>query len=449
MNTINIDLSKVTGSIKPVHSVNCAPYSLNYGSEQMLIDKYFKEANIPYCRLHDVSVIKQSVVDVSEVFPDFSADVNDPSSYDFCYSDEYISAIAKSGCEVYYRLGETIEWGSKKIHTIMPADFEKWARICEHIVMHYNEGWADGFHYDIKYWEIWNEPENPGNRLGPCMWSGSDKDFFELYKIASKHLKTKFPNIKIGGYGSCGFYPLTRENAPASHKGFITFFKDFLDMVRKENCPLDFFTWHIYTDNVKEMLTHAEYVRKTLDEYGFAETEAHLNEWNIATEGTGFAEKHTMEGASFNAAVFSALQKTDYVDVANYYVFSLSGRYNGLLNQNDLSIDAPWYPFVAFGKLYELEKAALVETDGDIYASAAADGNKSAILLSNYDSADEKVCLNIKNIGENKKFVLKVLNDNTGFKDVMSVGAENGISLEFELPTHTVMLIESMMGEEE
>ena len=98
-------------------------------------------------------------VDVSNIFRDFDADENDPASYDFHYSDEYIGAIIRSGANVVYRLGETIEWGSKKYRTYPPKDAHKWARICEHIIMHYNEGWCNGHHYGIEYFEIWNEPE--------------------------------------------------------------------------------------------------------------------------------------------------------------------------------------------------------------------------------------------------------------------------------------------------
>ena len=72
------------------------------------------------------------------IFRDFDADENDPANYDFHYSDEYITAIIESGANVVYRLGITIEWGSKKYTSIPPKDFAKWARICEHIIMHYN-----------------------------------------------------------------------------------------------------------------------------------------------------------------------------------------------------------------------------------------------------------------------------------------------------------------------
>ena len=63
------------------------------------------------------------------------------------------------------------------------------------------------------------------------MWDGTKEEFFDLYKISSKHLKERFPEIKIGGYGGCGFYAITRQNPPESRKGFVTYFTDFLDMV--------------------------------------------------------------------------------------------------------------------------------------------------------------------------------------------------------------------------
>ena len=92
----------------------------------------------------------------------------------------------------------SIEWGSKKYSSVVPPDLHKWAQICEHIVRHYNEGWNNGFHYGIEYWEIWNEPENPS------MWQGTKEQFFELYRVAANHLKSTFPQLKVGGYAGCG-----------------------------------------------------------------------------------------------------------------------------------------------------------------------------------------------------------------------------------------------------
>lgn len=109
-----------------------------------------------------------------------------------------IGAIQKAGTESYYRLGTSIDWASKKTFSVPPKDFAKWARICEHIIMHYNEGWADGFRYNLQYWEIWNEPENPPATYGKSQWTGTDEEFYAFYEVASKHLKKCFPHLKIG-----------------------------------------------------------------------------------------------------------------------------------------------------------------------------------------------------------------------------------------------------------
>ncbi|MBQ3054287.1 MAG: hypothetical protein IJC89_05240 [Clostridia bacterium] len=444
MNNISVDFSNILGKIKPLHGVCCAPYTISYGPNQYNIDKYFKQAHIPYCRLHDCCGTYGGAyfVDVPNIFRDFSADENDPASYDFHYTDEYIKAIQDTGCETYYRLGVTIEWGSKKYTSVVPADFDKWARICEHIIMHYNQGWADGFHYNLKYWEIWNEPENPGNVNGPSQWAGTKEEFYDLYKVASKYLKSKFPEILVGGYGSCGFYPITRDNVPKSFHSFLTFFTDFLEMAKKEDCPVDFFSWHIYTCDENEVYAHAKYVRETLDSYGFTNTESHLNEWNIGDEGHGFLRKHTMEGGSFNIAVMSLFQNCNYLDKAMYYCFSAKGGYNGFLDQNDSSIDAPWYTFVGFGELYDLGDNVKLENNGKrLYGIAAKNDEKGAIILSNYKSEDSEITLKISGIKDGSKITSELLKDKQGFLPAFEKTVNNGEEFKIILDQHQVMML--------
>ncbi len=445
MININVDLTKKDGRILPLHGVCCAPYSRNQGAAQPTLKRLFREAKIPLCRLHDCCGAYGGTyfVDITNVFPDFDADENDHKSYDFYYTDEYISAIQDSGCEAYYRLGETIEWSSRKDRTKVPADFGKWARICEHIVAHYTKGWANGFSYDMKYWEIWNEPENPGSPLGRCMWGGTKEQFFDLYRITSKHLREKFPEIKIGGFGSCGFYPITRgDKVPDSYKEFIVWFEDFLAMVRDEKLPLDFFSWHIYTSDERELLAHAKYVRKTLDKYGFSKVESHLNEWNLGDEGHGFAAKHTLEGASFNGAVFLMLQKEKLIDKAMYYCFSVQGRYNGLMDQNDGHICKSWYPFVAFGKLYGLENSVQTSIDGErIYAAAATDGVSSAVMISNFACEDDAVKLVIEGIKGKALVIVSRIDDNNSLEDEMTFSASDDVVMTFKIPQKTLALI--------
>ncbi|MBO5652819.1 MAG: hypothetical protein J6S44_01225, partial [Clostridia bacterium] len=149
----------------------------------------------------------------------------------------------KAGVEPYYRLGVTIENAGavKQLWVKPPEDMEKWASVCEHIVRHYNEGWADGFHYGITYWEIWGEPDNP-----PYLWTFEKEEYFRLYATTAKLLKEKHPSIKVGAYGCTGFYRIWKENPEMTpmEQYRVDFFHEFFDYVTKEKAPIDFFSWH-------------------------------------------------------------------------------------------------------------------------------------------------------------------------------------------------------------
>ena len=251
MNKITVDFNKVTGEIKPMQGVGQPPIR---GNDYSMIE-YLKEAKIPYSRLHDVGgpYGGNRFVDIPNLFRDFDADPYNPESYDFAFTDLLITALIERGVEPFFRLGVTIEnYASVKAYRVFPPkDNLKWAQICEGIIRHYTEGWANGFKYDIKYWEIWNEPE------GKEMWMGTQEQFFALYNVASKYLKEKFPHLKIGGYASCGFYAINNgkqavkaANSSSRVDYFIEFFTEFLKYIKQHDCPLDFFSWHSY-DNIE------------------------------------------------------------------------------------------------------------------------------------------------------------------------------------------------------
>jgi hypothetical protein len=41
-------------------------------------------------------------------------------------------------------------------------------------------------------WEIWNEPENQ-----PAMWTGTDDQYFQLYEVTAKAIKSRWPDLKV------------------------------------------------------------------------------------------------------------------------------------------------------------------------------------------------------------------------------------------------------------
>lgn len=177
METIVFDLKKPCGDFKPMNAVNNGPIHKRHANDQYRDNiEAYRAAKIPFARNHDAAFCHdyggEFSVDVSAIFPNFDADVNDPAAYDFACTDEYIAVTLEAGTETFFRLGQKIEHEIRKHHTLPPKDFHKWAEICEHIMRHYLEGWADGFHYDIQYWEIWNEADlDPDDRTNKRTWA--------------------------------------------------------------------------------------------------------------------------------------------------------------------------------------------------------------------------------------------------------------------------------------
>ncbi len=382
MAKITVDLTKKISNIKPMHAGGQPPI---LGNHQ--IDKHFhylSEAGVPYSRLHDVGGLfgGNRFVDIPNLFRDFSADENDPNNYDFAFTDALIEGLMKAGVEPYFRLGVTIENGSfiKAYRIAPPEDYEKWARICEMVIRHYTEGWADGYTYQIRYWEIWNEPD------GIHMWTGTPEQYYELYDVAAKHLKKCFPHLKFGGFSSTGFSrkgAATNPNAAERLQNRIDFFENFLKYIKEQGSPLDFFSWHSY-DEVREILQVDKWVKERLTAHGFSEVEIHLNEWN-----PNYRTARSAEHAAGVAAVMLALQN-GYTDLLCIYDMRLSASYNALFDCYSHKPHRTYYDFVMFNALYKLGGQVQLSCDVEnIYAVCATDGERNAMMLVNLSGSKQ------------------------------------------------------------
>ncbi len=390
---IKVDFSKATGVIKPLHGINNSP--VTYGRELPEL----REAGIPFVRLHDSAGAFGGTyfVDVPNIFPDFEADPEDPASYDFAFTDAYLKGLTASGVKIFYRLGVTIENNFRiKAHRIHPPkDFNRWARICAGIVRHYNEGWANGFHYGIEYWEIWNEPENPP------MWTGTREQYYELYRVAANHLKQQFPGIKVGGYAGCGFYAINREGMNDFYKSFVPYFVDFLKFVTAPEtaAPLDFYSWHLYTTDPHEIILHADYVDARLKEYGLHRTENIFNEWNIVDgcDPDRWDNMKEMPGATFVASAFCLMQKSP-IDKAMYYDALPTRSYCGLYYFPSQKVTKTYFAFKAFNALYALGTGVQCSSDeqNGLYVCAAKnDAGRGAVLIVNRHAVGRQVALDV------------------------------------------------------
>ena len=398
--TISVNFDKVVGKIKPMHGVGQPPF---FGTDFKMFH-YLTEAGIPYSRLHDVGGAYGGFrwVDIPNIFRDFDKDPTDPSSYDFTFTDLLITALVESGVEPFFRLGVTIENDAmiKSYRLDPPADNHKWAVICEHIIRHYTEGWADGFRYDIKYWEIWNEPDNYEDIHENQMWRGTKEQYYALYGVAAKHLKGCFPHLRIGGYASCGFYALKSSFVPGAKSSprteyFIEFFDGFLDYVKQNGCPLDFFSWHSY-GTIEDNQFYASYARQRLDEAGFTDTETICNEWNSAVKTRG-----TAHHAAVTCGMLLALQNTP-LDSAMFYDARFgTSVYGSMFNPLTAEPFPTYYAFKAFNELYRLGEQVEVTFDGKAaYALAAKGDGEARVLIANPSENDVEIVLNASGVVE-------------------------------------------------
>lgn len=407
MARIHMDFNKKTGKVKPMHAVGQPPMLGGFLSLDLSPIHYLEDAHIPYARLHDVGgdFGGNRFVDIPNLFRNFDADENDPASYDFAFTDYLLKGMAEYHVAPIFRLGVTIENQAhiKAYRIYPPKDYGKWARICEHVIRHYNEGWADGFYYDIKYWEIWNEPDG-----GPAgenqMWIGTNEQFYELYHVAATHLKSCFGNaIKVGGYAACSprgiFYEpekygvdlsvIEERKAPTAigtHR--LEFLFGFFDYIKEHQSPLDFFSWHSY-GTVEKTVEMAKFFNRVLTQYGYGDVETMLNEWNGPHEqiqlGTSFASAQA-------AAMMCAMHECP-VDMLCFYDAKMGGgRYGGFFSGITHQPYCTYYSFVAFGKLYAMGTAVECVSDTKkLYALAATNGQKQGALITNTTDATQEV----------------------------------------------------------
>lgn len=417
MINLNFDLNNKLGSFKPLNATNGGPVCRRHTKNQPRSNfETYKEARIPYSRNHDSG--NKPIYggpfshDVMSIFPNFDADPYDPASYDFECTDESLLISQDAGTETFYRLGQTIEHQIKKHHTLPPKDFKKWAIICEHIIRHYNEGWANGLKLDIKYWEIWNEPDlRDDDSPNKSTWGGTKAQFFDFYEVAAKHLKECFPNLKIGG-------PALAWNEEWGY--------DFLVEMKKRGVEIDFFSWHVYTTLPRGIIEKAGRIRKMLDETGYDKCESILNEWNYLAGWT--AERYGpslegargIQGACYIMATMSLAQASNDVDMLMYYC-TCASVFNGIFEYYTLKPFKGYYALKWYGMFYDMQSELRCECDDEkIYTLCGIDKDDKTLCVvthycskfaDNYSEETKEVTVNLKKDAKYEIYLLDAEHD--------------------------------------
>ena len=391
--TLAVDPGVELRPIKPMNAVNNGPnFALDPNKRKEQRTGWFvhyRNGRFPMARIHDARNTgspPNHAADINCIFTDWNADENDPKSYDFTITDWILHSTRLAGTEIMFRLGNSADQGPKQYGSAdVPKDFGKWARVAEHVIRHYNEGWGWTTkpipfknQFKVKYWEIWNEADlgcpasywsNRTNywRAKPRYWNGRPESFFKFYATVAKHLKSTFPDLKIGGPSVAGVPHWTDH---------------FLGYCATNAVPIDFFSWHIYADRVEKVPAKAAFMKKLLVKHGYGNAESVLNEWDWITGWYGDEFRSStrirtgpdnFKMAAFYAGVMSAMQDSS-ADMLMYYDARMPTHYNGIFDYYSQRPTKGYYALYAWAKMRDLGtqvKAVLGRKDAGLWVTAA------------------------------------------------------------------------------
>ncbi|HEY0761403.1 MAG TPA: glycosyl hydrolase [Pyrinomonadaceae bacterium] len=107
-----------------------------------------------------------------------------------------------------------------------PSDYKEWSTLIERLVSHLIDRYGER---EVSQWffEVWNEPNLK------MFWSGSQREYFKLYRHTVEALKKVSPSLKVGG--------------PATAKS--EWIEEFVDFCERNDVPCDFVSTHHYPND--------------------------------------------------------------------------------------------------------------------------------------------------------------------------------------------------------
>lgn len=107
-----------------------------------------------------------------------------------------------------------------------PKNYKQWAVLIESLVSHCVERYGES---EVEEWlfEVWNEPNLK------IFWSGTQRDYFRLYRYTAEAIKKVSASFKVGG--------------PATAKS--EWIEEFVDFCERNDVPADFVSTHFYQND--------------------------------------------------------------------------------------------------------------------------------------------------------------------------------------------------------
>lgn len=214
--------------------------------EQLLITK--QECDFKYIRMHGLLTDDMGV---------YKEDHEGNPMYNFQYIDVLYDYILEIGMKPFVELSfmpfflasgeQIIFWWAGNVTP--PKDYQKWEDLIRNLLQHWTDRYGEE---EVKSWyfEVWNEPN-----LSPGFWTGTQEEYFKLYKHAAIAVKSVNKDYRVGGPATAG----------------AAWEPEMIEFCQENDVPLDYISTHSYGVDVG-----------FLDEFGDRGTRLSKNDWSVS-----------------------------------------------------------------------------------------------------------------------------------------------------------------------
>jgi xylan 1,4-beta-xylosidase len=222
---VSADLHEVKGPLNTMFKDCVGAGRANEGLRadwQRQLTRVHNECGFTYIRMHGLFCDDMGV---------YTEDKSGQPQYNWQYIDKLYDFLQSIGMKPFVELGfmpsrlasgsQTIFWW--KGNVTLPKDFKKWEDFIRAFTTHLRDRYGDD---EVKTWyfEVWNEPNLGG------FFKGNQEDYFHLYDVTAKAIKSVSPDDRVGGPATagCGWIP------------------EFIHFCATNHSPVDFVSTHTY-----------------------------------------------------------------------------------------------------------------------------------------------------------------------------------------------------------
>lgn len=261
---------------------------------------------------------------LAAIFPDESADPDDPASYRFAAIDRHMIAARDAGLRVMwqssYDIGLSDRWVGLNLGGRPIANLDRWARVLARCLEHFTIGWASGFDRAIAEVEFLNEPDGLGGyRNRPEALYAAFRRFLAV--VDAHNALHPEASVRPVGPG----VPLSIAEWPTYRPGF----ERLLSQLTSDGLSLPVFSFHTYGADVSPAgnARLARELRSLLDAHGMTATEL----WNTEWQASDFLRSHLdLDSADLSSP--TADERRLFAQGVASYALSCKARWQGVLS---------------------------------------------------------------------------------------------------------------------